>query len=327
MSSKFTDFNLDTNAYPAFDATSLRDLIIDRLNKDNIFTDQIFQGSNLSSIIDIVAYSYHVLLFYLNKTSSEAMFTDSVIYENMNRIVKLLNYKPVGYRSSTCTFECTTTIPSGTYTIPRYSFVDADGVIFSTREDIPFDASSTTDIATSTSKYILYQGKYQEYPVQTAAGEKFEVITMALDRSVLVDHHSIDIYVRSAATGRITQWTETDSLFLNNKDDQNYELRLNENYRYEIKFGDDVNGKKLQTGDQVFVYYVKSDGATGIIGPGKLKNKNFALFSTNQFSTIKSNIEQEKTNYLTLNDVTSTPHFSHIIPLNFILLYFPHKHS
>ena len=153
MSSKFTDFNLDTNAYAAFDATSLRDLIIDRLNKDNIFTDQIFQGSNLSSVIDIVAYSYHVLLFYLNKTSSEAMFTDSVIYENMNRIVKLLNYKPVGYRSSTCTFECTTTIPSGTYTIPRYSFVDADGVIFSTREDIPFDASSTTDIATSTSKY------------------------------------------------------------------------------------------------------------------------------------------------------------------------------
>ena len=304
MSSKFTDFNLDTNAYAAFDATSLRDLIIDRLNKDNIFTDQIFQGSNLSSVIDIVAYSYHVLLFYLNKTSSEAMFTDSVIYENMNRIVKLLNYKPVGYRSSTCTFECTTTISSGTYTIPRYSFVDADGVIFSTREDIPFDASSTTDIATSTSKYILYQGKYQEYPVQTAAGEKFEVITMALDRSVLVDHHSIDVYVRSAATGRITQWTETDSLFLNSKDDQNYELRLNENYRYEIKFGDDVNGKKLQSGDQVFVYYVKSDGATGIIGPGKLKNKNFALFSTNQFSIIKSNIEQEKTNYLTLNDVT-----------------------
>ena len=29
----------------------------------------------------------------------------------------------------------------------------------------------------------------------------------------------------------------------------------------------------------------------------------------------------------TLDFVTSTPHFSHIIPLNFILLYFPHKHS
>ena len=30
---------------------------------------------------------------------------------------------------------------------------------------------------------------------------------------------------------------------------------------------------------------------------------------------------------LTFDLVTSTPHFSHIIPLNFIRLYFPHKHS
>ena len=30
---------------------------------------------------------------------------------------------------------------------------------------------------------------------------------------------------------------------------------------------------------------------------------------------------------LTLDFVISTPHFSHIIPLNFILLYLPHKHS
>ena len=30
---------------------------------------------------------------------------------------------------------------------------------------------------------------------------------------------------------------------------------------------------------------------------------------------------------LTLDLVTSTPHFSQIIPLNFILLYLPHKHS
>ena len=30
---------------------------------------------------------------------------------------------------------------------------------------------------------------------------------------------------------------------------------------------------------------------------------------------------------LTLDNVTSTPHFSHVMPLNFILLYLPHKHS
>lgn len=300
MTSKFTDFNLDVDSYAAFDATSLRDLIINRLNQQNIFTDQVFQGSNLSSIIDIISYSYHVLLYYLNKTSSESMFTDAVVYENMNRIVKLLNYNPVGYRTSTCTFTCDTTISDGFYTIPRYSFVDADGVIFSTREDIPFDAKNQQHIVPDQSKYILYQGKYHEHPDYVALGEAFEVMTIAVDKTVLIDHHSVDVYVRSAQTGAYTQWQQVDSLFMVPGTSQSYELRLNENYRYELKFGNNINGKKLEPGDVVSVYYIKSDGPSGIIGPGKLDNRALAQYTTNNFARIKNDIKQEQTNYITL---------------------------
>ena len=77
MSKKFTDFNIDPGTYVAFDATSLRDLIVSRLKDHEVFTDQVYSGSNLSSIIDIISYSYHTLMFYLNKTSSESMFSDS----------------------------------------------------------------------------------------------------------------------------------------------------------------------------------------------------------------------------------------------------------
>ena len=229
MSSKFTDFNLDVNSYAAFDATSLRDLIINRLNDQNIFTDQVFQGSNMSSMVDIVAYSYHVLLYYLNKTSSESMFSDSVVYENMNRIVKLLNYKPVGYRSSTVSFQCTSTgLATGFYTIPRYSFVDVDGIPYSVRQDIPFTEYGTSNqqIVTDESKYLLYQGKYQEYPSQLATGTEFESMTIALARNILVDHHSIDVYVRDVTTGKYTQWTESESLFLESSNNRAYEIRL-----------------------------------------------------------------------------------------------------
>ena len=80
MADKLTDFNLPTNAYTAFDALSLKNLIKDRLNQKSFFTDQNYEGSNLSSMIDIVAYSYHVLLFYLNQTSSESTFTETELY-------------------------------------------------------------------------------------------------------------------------------------------------------------------------------------------------------------------------------------------------------
>ena len=36
-------------------------------------------------------------MFYLNNTSDEALFSEAQIYENMNRVVKSLDYKPVGY--------------------------------------------------------------------------------------------------------------------------------------------------------------------------------------------------------------------------------------
>ncbi|NDB83951.1 MAG: hypothetical protein EB127_14690, partial [Alphaproteobacteria bacterium] len=68
-----TPFN--KNEYIAFDALSLRQLIIDRLNEQNVFTEQNYIGSNLAAIIDIVSYAYNTLIFYLNKTSSESLFS------------------------------------------------------------------------------------------------------------------------------------------------------------------------------------------------------------------------------------------------------------
>ena len=83
----FTEYNLPQEAYATFDATTLKTLIINRLNESEVFRDQNFEGSNINSFIDIVAYMYHVLLFYLNTTASESTFTTAELYENIKRIV------------------------------------------------------------------------------------------------------------------------------------------------------------------------------------------------------------------------------------------------
>ena len=62
------DINLPKDSYIAFDAFSMRELILRRLKEQGVFTDQDQIGSNLASIIDIVAYSFKTLMFYLNKT-------------------------------------------------------------------------------------------------------------------------------------------------------------------------------------------------------------------------------------------------------------------
>ena len=44
----FLDYNLPQNAYVAFDAVSLKDYIVNRLNTNEKFTDQNYDGSKLS---------------------------------------------------------------------------------------------------------------------------------------------------------------------------------------------------------------------------------------------------------------------------------------
>ena len=104
---EFNDFTLEKDSYVAFDAQSLKSLIITRLNSNNFFTDQNFEGSNLSSVIDIIAYAYHVLIFYLNRSAAESTFTTAELYENINKIVKILNYSPIGNQTSILSFLAT----------------------------------------------------------------------------------------------------------------------------------------------------------------------------------------------------------------------------
>ena len=132
MEANNTDFTLQKNSYASFDALTLKQLIIDRLNNGEIYTDQVVEGSNISAVIDIIAYSYHTLLFYLNQTSSETLFTQASLYENMNRIVKLINYKPVGYKTSSLAFKAigSETLLPNLYTIKRFSYFIVDGVYY-----------------------------------------------------------------------------------------------------------------------------------------------------------------------------------------------------
>jgi len=307
FNNSFTNFDLDSDAYAAFDATSLRDLIVTRLTDQNIFTDQVFEGSNMSSMIDIIAYSYHVLLFYLNRTGNEALFTESQLYENMNRIVKLLNYKPVGYQTSTLSFtaNAAATLSTGTYTIPRYSFVDIGGVKYSLIKDATF-SKTTTDleaIASLGDENLLYQGEYVEYPIQTAVGEDFETIVLTVGKETKVETASINVYVKDVNTATWSEFTEVDSLYLSEPTDKSYEKRYNENGYYELKFGNGVNGFKLNTGDTIYVYYIKSNDDEGVVQAGAMSDKEIVLYSTPQFTNIKSDITPTGITYLTFSDI------------------------
>ena len=299
------NFDIPKDGYVAFDALSLRQLILNRLNAAGVYTDQNFIGSNLASVIDIISYAYNTLIYYLNRTSSESLFSEAQLYENINRIVKVLDYKPVGYQTSTLTFDCSATLLNqGLYTIPRYAYAVStnNNITFSFNEDITFAKTinnALEPLSELASQKLLYQGRYREYPLYTAIGESNETLILNT-RDKNVDHFNIDVYIKDVYTNKWKQYNKTVNLYLEDGSAEKYEIRLNGNNRYEIKFGNDINGKKLQTGDQIAVYYLESDGLAGEVGPGALDGTTtVGRLDSTQYNQIINDISNNQFRFLT----------------------------
>ena len=305
-----TDFSLPRDAYATFDALTLKNLIKNRLRDGGVFTDQDFEGSNLSAIIDIIALSYHLSLFYLNQTSSEALFDEATVFENINRITKLIGYKPTGYKTSVLSFNAVANalLSRDIYTIKRYSYFTIDGTPYSFINDATFSKTDfeSEDLTELSDTTLLYQGKYFEHPVLFAVGEDFEQVPVVVKDTVNktpvnIEHDSINVYVKLFNTGKFIQFEEIDSIFNAVNSDYAFEKRLNENGYYELRFGNGVNGVQLQAGDEIYVYYLKSDGESGQVSPGTLDGNNINAFTTTQFELISKDVYNEDLTFLTPN--------------------------
>jgi len=297
---------INKDAYLTFDGKSIRDVIIDRLNKEGIFTDQNYQGSNLSAFIDVISYCFSTLLYYLNKTSSESMFSEAQLYENMNRIIKILNYKPIGKLSQTVTYDLTVNnLNSGSYTIPRYSYLRIGDLTFSFPSDISFSKflNGTETIEDLKNKNLLKEGKYIETSIYKANGIDNEIIFLSTSDKIFIDHFEIYVYVKRENSSYWESWTRVDDLFLTKTNDEVYEVRYNHNKNYEIKFGNDINGAKLNKNDQIIIYYLQINTSSPTIGPNVLQTSKIILFNSINFDQILKDTKSELGVYLNFTNI------------------------
>lgn len=294
MANDLINYNLPTDAYLNFDAPSFKAYIIQKLSENGWFTDQNFVGSNLNNLIDIIAYANNTLLFYLNQTSKESLFSDAEFYENINRIVKLIGYKPSGFVTSTLGFTATSTLIKGTYSIPRYSFFNVDGITYSFIKDGTFvkKQNGSEILEDFSNSYILYNGKFESLSDYTAVGEESEIVTVA-SKNKNIDANTFNVYVRSG--GVWSEWKKVENLYFSNFNEKDFSVRLNENSNYEIEFGNGINGEAIKSGDLVRIFYLNSQGNVGEV------SQNFLSGSPTIFSTPKINEVLDD-----INDITYT---------------------
>lgn len=281
--------------YLRFDAFSMKDLINKKLSEDPNLTDYIYEGSNLSILIDIISAMFESLSYNLNQSASESMMSDSNIYSNISRLVKFLGYSPAGYKASTVTVKAVSKSKDMSFlVVPKYSTISlqtTDGfgknVTFSTTDYFYINGNTASNLNLVNGRWKHYS---QTFNAEGVANETFILDKIGVEgtESEYVAYPYIDVYVKrplgNGEYSTIHFSPVTDGLYIDTTDDSiltptdnKFALRLNENKKYEIEFGDGIHGSILKQGDIIHIVYLLSNGISGEISNHAIENRQFTV--------------------------------------------------
>lgn len=243
----------------------IKNSLTDYLKTQPVFAGYDFQGSALSTIVDLLAYNSYYYAFYSNMITSEA-FLDSA-----QRIESLISLtKPLGYTIPSKTAAKAKVFMTGALsTIQRYSVFfgsDSEGTQyrFYNLEDIPV-ADSQTD------KFYIYEGKSL---IDIEAANELDV-----ERQRIVfadtdfDLETLEVKVRNPLTDTDEIWKRIDNIGYSNTIEEKIYFVERVETGFMISFGL-VNsvGKNVPADvGSIRVRYIKTNGAKG---------NNISLFSS-----------------------------------------------
>ena len=250
--------------YTNLDFDQIKTSIKDYLRANTNFTDYDFEGSNLSIIIDALAYNTYTTAYNTNMAANECFLDSATLRENVVALARNIGYVPRSRRSARAkiSFIVSGLLETSTLTLNSGIVCNGSGentnYIFSIPEDITIPV---TNGVAEFSNVEIYEGSYitQTFTVDTSLfNQKF-----ILDNS-FIDTSTIKVKVKPTSTSTSTvTYKQIDNIVGVTSTSNSYLLQEIEDERYELIFGDNVIAKKLSNGNVVTASYIVTDGREG----------------------------------------------------------------
>ena len=253
--------NLDFNQVK----TSLKEY----LKANSTFTDYDFEGSNLSSIIDVLAYNTYITSYNANMVANEVFIDSATLRENVVSLARNIGYVPKSRKAAAATIsffvDCSNISPTpSTITLKAGPVAATSGTfgnqsfIFSICNDITVPI---LDGIANFDEISIYQGSLLTstftFSSQTP-NQKFILPNAGIDTSLM------KVVVRpNEQSSSKTNYTTQDSLFDLDSESKVYFLQEIEDERYQLFFGDGIFGKKLEENNFIKADYIISNGDSG----------------------------------------------------------------
>lgn len=255
------------------DFNQIREQIKSYLRANSDFESFDYEGSNMSILIDILAYNTYISAFNANMVANETFLDSAALRENVVSLARNIGYVPRSRKSAKAIIDFdfkfdgnsnSVTLKKGLLVVGKqantsYTFSIPDDITVTS----PIDGgSSTLANPPRTAKFrniSVYQGTLlkKTYTVNGSLDQRF-----ILDNS-FVDTESIRVFVRKSGSSSGLEYSRVDNIASVTGGSNIYLIQEVKDERYELLFGDGLFGKKLDNGDTIEVSYIVTDGKDG----------------------------------------------------------------
>lgn len=246
------------------------------LQSQDTLKDYNYEGSALSTLLDILAYNTQYNAYYLNMVANE-MFLDTALQrDSVVSQAKLLNYTPKSAIAPSAVINLNVNqVTDASLTLPKFTTFMSEAIDGVNYNFVTSD-SHTVNVVNNTASFnnvTLKQGISTSisYTVDSVANPKyrFQIPDAGVDTTTLV----VSVQL-SSSNNYSSVYTEASNYLTLDSASQVYFLQEGVGGLYEIYFGDNVLGQQLVDGNIVNISYIVTKG-TAAAGAN-----NFVLMDT-----------------------------------------------
>ena len=254
------------------DFDQVKSTLQEYLKSNSNFTDYDFEGSNLATILDVLAYNTYITSYNANMITNEVFIDTATLRKNIVSLARNIGYVPRPRQAARATVSftvdtsgvqpspATLTLKKGPVAASAATFA-GQSFVFSILNDITVPIRN--GVATFNDVEV-YEGTLltQTYTYSARIpNQKFILPNAGVDTDL------ITVLVNpTEASATETKYNSQDSLFDVKSESKVYFLQEIEDERYEIFFGDGIFGKALEDGNFITINYITShgDAANGV---------------------------------------------------------------
>ena len=236
------------------------------LKSNSNFTDYDFEGSNLSTLLDVLAYNTYITSYNANMITNEVFIDTATLRENIVSLARNIGYVPRPRQAARATVSffvntsginpapATLTLKKGPVAASSSSF-GGQSFVFSILSDITVPVfngiAEFNDVEVFEGTLLTQTFTYSS----RIPNQKFILPNIGVDTDLI----TVSVRPNEASTTE-TKYSVQNSLFDVKSDSKVYYLQEIEDERYQIFFGDGIFGKELEDGNFITINYITSSG-------------------------------------------------------------------